>query len=184
EVATLKALMERDKGDYSKIEQVSIGSMDFFAATSAEIDFVWIFQGWDGVAAKIKGIDISYIPLREIEPALDYYTPLIVATDKYIEKNPEIVRRFLKALSRGYEFCIENPEKSADILLKNAPELDRKLVEASQKFLARQYKADAPRWGEMKLSTWVNYANWLDKYKQLEGEFEPRSAFTNEFLPE
>ena len=93
------------------------------------------------------------------------------------------MRRFLKALSSGYEYAIANPEKAAGILLKSAPELDRNLVAASQKFLAGQYKADAPRWGEMKLSTWVRYANWLDKYKQLEGEFVPGSAFTNEFLP-
>lgn len=184
EVATLKALMERDNGDYNKIKQVSIGSMGFFAATSAGIDFVWIFQGWDGVAAKIRGIDISFISLREMEPALDYYTPLIIASDKYIARHPDIVRKFIKALARGYEFCIENPEKAADILLASAPELDRKLVVGSQKFLAGQYKADAPRWGEMKLSVWINYANWLDKYNQLEGVFEPESAFTNEFLPE
>lgn len=184
EIATLKALMEIDNGDYEKIKQVSIGSMDFFAATSKGIDFTWIFQGWDGVAAEVKGIEISFIPLRKIEPALDYYTPVVVAADKYIKKNPRTVKRFIKALSRGYGFCITQPEKAAGILLKNAPELDRKLIVASQKFLAGQYQAEATRWGEMKLSKWVQYANWLDKYKQLEGKFEAKLAFTNRFLPE
>ena len=184
EIATLKALMERDGGDYNKIKHVSIGSMDFFAATSGGIDFTWIFQGWDGVAAEIKGIKISFIPLREMEPALDYYTPLIAASDKYIKKNRGTVRKVIRALSRGYEFCIKNPEKAATILLNNAPELDRKLIIASQKFLAVQYRAEAPRWGEMRLSKWVNYGKWLDKYKQLEGPFDAKSAFTNEFLPE
>jgi len=184
EVATLKALMERDNGDYNKIKQVSMGAMDFFAATSSQIDFVWIFQGWDGVAAEVRGIEISFIPLRKIEPALDYYTPVIVATDKYIKKNPKTVRKFIKAVASGYEFCINYPGTAADILMKYAPELDRKLVVASQRFLAGQYQAEAPRWGEMKVSKWANYGKWLDKYKQLTGPFKAKSAFTNDFLPE
>ncbi len=183
EEAMVKALIEGDGGDFSKVDIVPIGSMDFFAATESDIDFVWIFRGWDGVAAELKGIDLNYIPLAT-EEALDYYTPVLTTTEKIISENPELVSSFLAAVSRGYEYAIKNPEDAADILLNAAPELDSDLVKESQVYLADQYQAEAPRWGEMKLEVWARYADWLKDRNLLEGDFIPEKAFTNQFLPE
>ena len=183
EEAMVKALVEGDGGDFSSVDIVPIGSMDFFAATASDIDFVWIFRGWDGIAAELKGVAIDYIPLAT-EKALDYYTPVLITTESVISENPDLVRSFLKAASRGYEYAIQNPEAAADILLKAAPELDHDLVAASQKYLADQYRAEAPCWGEMQLEVWTRYAGWLKERGLLEGEFTAASAFTNEFLPE
>lgn len=183
EEATIRALMERDGGDFSSVNMISIGSMDFFAATLSNIDFTWIFEGWDGIASQIKGIEINFIPLKDIEPALDYYTPVIACTDGFLENNKELTKKFLDAVSKGYVFCIENPEEAAEILLKYAPELDENLITESQKYLSDQYQAESGRWGEMKLSVWQNYANWLKKYNLLEGEFTAEDAFTNDYLP-
>jgi len=182
EEAMVRALVEGDGGDFSKVRIVPIGSMDFFAATAGDIDFVWIFRGWDGIAAELKGIDINYIPLGT-EPVLDYYTPVLIARDGLLQEDPELVRAFVAGAARGYTYAIEHPEEAADILLKAAPELDRELVVASQRYLAGEYQADAPRWGEMKLEVWERYADWLKDNDLLEGEFDPGAAFTNEFLP-
>jgi len=57
-------------------------------------------------------------------------------------------------------------------------------VIASQKYLAKEYQADAPRWGEMKEEIWNNYANWMRKRGLIDKPFEAKEAFTNEFLPE
>ena len=43
-------------------------------------------------------------------------------------------RKFLKATEKGYRFAIENPQKSAEILLAEVPELEREIVIASQKY--------------------------------------------------
>ncbi|MBN1524834.1 MAG: ABC transporter substrate-binding protein [Spirochaetales bacterium] len=184
EEAMIRALMERDKGDFSRVKMLSIGSMDFFAATEHSVDFAWIFKGWDGVAAKLKGIDINFISLSEIEPALDYYTPVLAVTGGLVSSDPELIQQFLRAAAKGYKWAAANPEAAGEILLHYAPELDRELVMASQRFLSGQYTADAPRWGEMKLDVWKNYAEWLEKYNLLSGEFTAEDAFTNEFLPE
>ena len=183
EEAMLKALMEGDGGNPEKVKIVPIGSMDFFAATAGQIDFVWIFQGWDGVAANLKGIKTNYIPLAQ-EEVLDYYTPVLVTRDDLINEDPELIRSLLKAVSRGYEYAAENPEEAADILLKAAPELDEELVRSSQEFLGPRYQAEASRWGEMKVEVWTRYADWLSRNGLLEGEFDPAAAFTNEFLPD
>lgn len=183
EEAMLRALMKKDGGDFSKIKILSIGDMDFFAATEKNVDFTWIFDGWDGVAANLKGIPINTISLAQMEKALDYYTPLIAAKDDFLEQKPELAKKCLAAISKGYAFCIRHPEEAAEILLKHAPELDRNLIIASQKYLADKYQADAGRWGEMKRIVWERFAEWMGKYGLLSGKFEAEKAFTNRFLP-
>jgi hypothetical protein len=69
-------------------------------------------------------------------------------------------------------------------LLKAAPESDPALLTASQKWLADQYQADAPRWGEQKEAIWQGYADWLLAQGLLSKKLEAAAAFSNDFLPE
>ena len=183
EEAMLKALMEKENADFNKLEMIDIGAADFFTAVEKHVDFTWIYYGWDGVAAELKNMDLNFILLQEVDPALDFYTPTIIASEKLLNENPEIAKKFLRATAKGYEFAIENPEEAAQDILKAVPELDKEIVVASQKYLAEQYRSDAPRWGEMKEEVWKTYAQWMFERNLLEGELEANKAFTNEFLP-
>lgn len=184
EEAIIKLAMEKNGADFNKLKRVDIGQDDFFAATKKNIDLAWIFEGWDGIKAKELNEPINYIPIKDIDPALDYYTPIIITSDKIIKNDPELVKKFMKATSEGYNFAIEHPKESAEILLKAVPELDKNLVIPSQEFLSTQYKADASRWGEMKASVWENYSKFMKKNGLIKKDLNIKEAFTNEFLPE
>lgn len=182
EEAMVQSLVKQAGGNPDTVEILPIGAMDFFAATENGIDFVWVFEGWDGVAAQSKGIDINFIPLADV-PELNYYTPILASSEQWLKGNPDTATAFLKAVSKGYEYAIANPEEAAQLLMKAAPELDEQLVIESQKYLAGQYQADAPRWGEMALDRWEGYAQWLDEHQLLEGDFVADEAFSNQYLP-
>ncbi|MCI1995507.1 MAG: ABC transporter substrate-binding protein [Clostridium luticellarii] len=183
EEAVLKAVMEKSGGDFSKVKIVNIGNDDFFAATKKNVDFAWIFEGWTGIQAKLKGEQLDYIPVKDLDPALDYYTPILISSNKLISRNPEKVKKFLAATAKGYEYSIKHPEESADILLKYAPEIDKNLALQSQKYMAGQYVSDAPRWGVMKSQVWQRYAKFLKDKGLIKKELNTSDAFTNEFLP-
>jgi len=184
ETAMIKALMENDAGDFLKTEIIYIGAIDFFTSVREHVDYTWIYYGWDGIAAQLKDFPINFILLQDYDSNLDFYTPVIIASEDLLLKEPELTRKFLRATTRGYKFCIENPEEAAETLLKNAPETDREIAIASQKYLASQFQADAERWGEMKEEVWENYANWMYKRKLIDKELDANAAFTNEYLPE
>ncbi|HQD42356.1 MAG TPA: ABC transporter substrate-binding protein, partial [Bacillota bacterium] len=148
-----------------------------------DVDFTWIYYGWDGVAAELRGIDLNFINLREEDEALDFYTPVIIASEETIGQNPDLVKGFLRAVTKGYEYCIEKPEEAAEFLLKVSPELDRELVIESQKFLSKEYQSDAPAWGLMKREIWESYATWMYERDLIESMLDVDKAFTNEFLP-
>ncbi len=182
EKATLKALMDSVGADVEKVDILSSGATDFFASSKKDIDFAWIFAGWTGIEAKLKGIDIDYISLKDFAPELDYYTPVIITSEKNISENKELVEKFMQATKKGYEFAMKNPEESAEILLKNAPELDKDLVIESQKFLAGEYQAEANSWGIQKKSVWDMYTDWLFANGLIEKKIDTEKAFTNEFI--
>ncbi|MGV8982344.1 ABC transporter substrate-binding protein [Clostridium sp.] len=184
ESAILKALMEKDNADFSKLKIVDAGTDDFFAVTKKNIDFEWIFYGWTGIEAKLKNIPIDYIDIGKLNSDLDYYTPVIIANENKLKSDPELAKKFLAATTKGYEYCITNPEESAEILVKNAPETDKTLALESQKYMKNQYKAESEKWGVMKESVWNNYTKFLLDRKLIPKDMKASEAFTNEYLPE
>lgn len=184
EAATLKALMQRDNADFARVKMINIGDADQIATLEkGDIDFTWIFYAWEGIQAELGGRQLGMIWLKDIDPALDNYTPVIVTGENMISRKPEMVSRFMKAVSQGYEYAAKHPQDAADILIKYAPEANPDLIKKSQDWLSPQYRADAARWGEQKASVWENYARWLYDRKLLDKEIEANKAFTNNFLP-
>ncbi len=183
ETAVLKALMTKYGADFNKLKIVNIGDADFFASMQKGIDFSWIFYGWTGIEAEQKGMDLNFIELKNEDKAFDYYTPVIIASEAEITKNPELVTKFMRATAKGYDYAVKSPDKAAAILLKNAPELNKDLVVASQKYLAKEYQSDAPRWGEMKTEVWKGYADFMFDNKLIVKNIDVNKAFTNQYLP-
>ena len=85
---------------------VNIGSTDFFAAVKRDVDFAWIYWGWAGIEAELRGMKLNFVKLAVEDPALDYYTPVLIANEDTLNERSELVRKFLKATSRGYEFAL------------------------------------------------------------------------------
>ena len=182
EQAILKNVMEKDGGDFAKLNQVTSTVTDTIAALQSDIDMVWIYYAWDGVATKVKGIETNYFEFRDIDPALDYYTPFFIANNTFLEEQPDTVRAFLKAARRGYEYCIDNPEASADIICGLVPEIDHEIAVESQKYLAGQYKAEVERWGEFDMARWDTFFAWLYDNGVITQQLPAGAGVTNDYL--
>ncbi len=185
ELATLKQVVTADGGDFSKVELIPSTVTDEVSALKTKsVDAIWIFYAWAGVKTELEGMETDYFEFAEIDPVFDYYTPVIIANNDFLKENPETAKAFMKALSRGYEFATENPEEAADILCKAAPELDKELVAASQKYLADRYQAEAEYWGYIDADRWNNFYKWLNDNQLVDGTLPLGTAFTNDYLPQ
>jgi len=182
ERALLDYLIEQS-GAGGSVRIIDIGSSDFFAASQANIDFSWVFYGVTGIEAEIREIPIEMLYLTDIDPALDYYTPVIIAKSSWLAANADITERFLQAVSRGYTYAINQPEQAADMLIQAAPGLNRDFIQRGQKWIAGQYQAEAAYWGEQKESVWQNFSQWLTERSLLVAGFDVNAAYTNRYLP-
>ncbi|WP_068621884.1 ABC transporter substrate-binding protein [Paenibacillus tuaregi] len=183
EQAVMKSIMELQGADVSKVTNINMGDADYFTAVKRDIDFAWIYYAWTGIEAQLRGEPLDMLYVKDYSEKLDYYTPVIASSEKVISGDPEMVKAFMSATSKGYQYAIDHPEEAAKILLKAAPDLDEKLVMASQKWLSPRYKDDAPRWGEQKESVWKNYSDWMYEHKLLDKPLEVNKAYTNDYLP-
>ncbi|HBK86957.1 MAG TPA: ABC transporter substrate-binding protein [Firmicutes bacterium] len=183
EEAVIQSVMELEGASADEVNFVSIGDVDFFTAVERDIDFAWAFYAWTGIEAELRNVPLNMIYVKDLSPKLDYYTPILITSEKLAKEDPELVKAFMAAVSQGYEFAIENPEQAADILVEAVPDLNAELVRASQVWLADKYQEDAARWGEQKLEVWTGYTEWMLSKNLLEKDVDVTSAFTNEFLP-
>lgn len=183
ELATLEEVVKADGGDFSKVELIPSTVTDEVSALKTNsVDSIWIFYAWAGVKTELEGLETDYFEFADIDPVFDYYTPVIISGNKFLEENPETAKAFLGALQKGYEFAMENPEEAAEILCKAAPELEGELVLESQKYLADKYQADAEYWGYIDAERWNNFYQWVNDNQLVEDEVPLNTGFTNEYL--
>ena len=183
ETATIHAVMDGAGAVFDTLDIVITDGAGF-AALARQVDLMWFYEGWDVVNCQLAGFDITYMPLRDLDARLDYYTPVIITSETMIAERPDTVRKFLAAATKGYEYAIENPEESAKILQQYAPDYDLEMLTLSQNYLSPRYAEDAPRWGEMKDEVWNGYTDLLVEYGVLPEAIPAETCYTNEFLPE
>ena len=181
EKAMIEFLVNKDGGDYNKVKLVP-NATDVVTALKTDVDSIWVYYAWDGIATKIQGLETNYFAFKDFGEEFDYYNPVIISNNDYLKKNPEQAKKFLKAVEDGYKYAIDQPEQAADILCQEVPELDKTLVKESQKWLADQYQAEAKHWGEFDAKRWDGFYHWLFTEKLIEEEIKPGAGFTNDYL--
>ena len=186
EKATIRDVMKADGGNFDLVECIpSTVTDEVSALQSKSVDAIWIFYGWAGVACEVAQLETDYFAFADIDPVFDYYTPVLIGNNAWLEENPDTAKAFMKALADGYTYAVENPQDAADILMKAAPELqsNSELVYASQQYLSAAYTADAERWGVFDADRWSAFYNWLNENDLLESKIDPLYGFTNDYLP-
>ena len=185
EKETIRDVMKADGGNFDLVELIpSTVTDEVSALKSGSVDAIWVFYGWAGVACETAGLETDYFEFADIDPVFDYYTPVIIGNNAWLEENPETAKAFLGALSEGYTYSAENPKDAADILMDACPELksNSALVYASQEYLAEEYIADAAKWGEFDQKRWEAFYKWLNENELLEEKIDPSFGFTNDYL--
>lgn len=182
----LNTLVRCDGGDPAKVKMVEVGNVDYLAGMEQKrFDFVWVFEGWDTLRARqVEGKNVDSIKFTDwLRCVPDWYTPVIMTTERTIQQRPEIVRAFLAATARGYAVAQQQPDVAAKLLLQAAPELDGRLVNASATYHATRYADAGHPWGVQDAKVWSDFAAFLRKSGLLEKDVPTEKVFTNDFLP-
>lgn len=145
-------------------------------------DYILAYYGWDGINAEVKNIPINFFLLRDADPAFDYYSPIIIAGNAFLQENPEAAKKALRAIEKGYRYAAEHPQEAADILVKYAPETNRQLAQKSQIYLSQQYLAEDGTWGYMDPNRWDRFFNWVYDNHLVDAPFAPSAGMTNDYL--
>ncbi len=183
EEAVIKSLMKQAGADFKKVTMVGADGSGF-AALGNGVDLQWDFEGWAVLKGRLDGYDLNYIPLKELDERLDYYTPLFITNESMLTQAPETVKAFVQAVKKGYEYAIANPKEAAEILYEVIPDSDKNFLLKSQQYLSQQYQAEATSWGVMKREVWDRYTQFMSETGLIERSISADELYTNEFIKE
>jgi ABC-type nitrate/sulfonate/bicarbonate transport system substrate-binding protein len=104
----------------SSVETVEVEPEDLQALYDHDVD-AWLGYAQDEpIRAEVAGHRV-----RDIFPA-DYgvggYEGLVLADQKMVAGDPDLVRRFVAASQQGWQYAVEHPDDAARILVKWAPD--------------------------------------------------------------
>ncbi len=187
ELAMIEYVMKQDGGDFSKVTLIPNVITDEPAALSAkQTDAVWVFYGWSGINAELKNVELDCWYFKDISSELDYYTPVIVANNEFLQKNKEIANKFMEATVKGYEYAVENPKEAAKMLIDGdetgSLKANEELVYKSQEYVSKQYIADGKVFGVIDEGRWNSFYKWLYD-NELTSKDLTGVGFTNDYLP-
>ncbi len=109
---------------------------DALFAGTADFYFGWIFNQTRAISAQ----GYEWNALMWGPHGFEDFPDSIVMMKDTIAENPEVGERFMRAVHRGIDFMLENPEVSAETVLKyatDAPHLNKELV-------LQRYEQQAP----------------------------------------
>lgn len=133
-----EALGAANEVDRSQIEEVTVtppyenylmqNQVDAVVCyIDAEVPLLENAAGGEGSLSILLGFENGY----------DAYGSGMFTTDEMIENDPELVQRFTNAYQKAFEYVMENPEETAEIIVNSAPELAD-----SQDLFVSQLQAD------------------------------------------
>jgi ABC-type nitrate/sulfonate/bicarbonate transport system substrate-binding protein len=191
EKAVMKQVIQ-NAGGQGDFKVVTVNTSPLEALKNKAVDFVWVFSGWEGLQAKHEGLQLKTFKQTDYGMP-DYYTPNIISSPETISSKPELLKRFMAATAKGYEYARKHPEESARILIEDTSAgtfPDQPLVYESQRYLSPRYQDKGRAWGVQEASFWRLYPQFmLDKKTVVDASGKPvesldfDSLFTNKFLP-
>jgi ABC-type nitrate/sulfonate/bicarbonate transport system substrate-binding protein len=181
-----------DGGPATPIQNITTNTGGYQALVAKQADFVWIYKGWEALQAKHDNVELNEFLVRDY-CVPDYYSPVIITSEAFLKDKTDVGRRFMAATARGFEFAIQQPDQAADLLIAGNPPgsfPDAALVHESAQYLAKEYQAEAPRWGDQTLQVWSGYPKFMLETGRLEDANHQKVTsldyavmFTNELLP-
>jgi NitT/TauT family transport system substrate-binding protein len=119
-------IAERSGTDPSRIVWVNMDGAAMAAQLIAKnIDaapFFAIHHYYQNKAAKKAGEEIVALPFVQVGFAI--YSASLIASDRTIAEKPELVRKFLRAARRSFEWARDNPQEACKLHVQKVPEVE------------------------------------------------------------
>ncbi|KAK3054926.1 hypothetical protein LTR09_004085 [Extremus antarcticus] len=163
--------------------QDSTGKFSLFdEVKKGELDATWVFMPWEGVEAELEGIELH--SFRPEDYGVPYgYSP-VLARNAEGSLEPDVLRKFVKATAKGYEYAMQHPSEVASVLAPHCrPEKSATFLIRSQERINGFYLEEGSSGpGRMREGKWEAWTSWLKEEGLLERELPLKDLFSNEFF--
>lgn len=168
--------LERESMNYALIEdfqganEIKAGNMDAMSG---------MFATDQQVMAKQAGDTLNFIYYKDY--GYDVYINTLFITEELRQSNPDLVRRFVQATVKGYQYAIENTDEVAQLALTYDETLDLAYQQAVMQAQIPFINTGDGQIGTMNESIWTNTQNILLEFNLISQPIDLSTVYTNEF---
>jgi putative hydroxymethylpyrimidine transport system substrate-binding protein len=182
--AYLTTILARAGVPASSVKEINVGANLVPAMLSGRVDAT-LGSYWNYEAIELAQLHKHPNVIHMNQVGVPTYDELVVVVTKNeIVNHPDVVRRFVQALARGYESVRQNPRGAVANLVKASPGLTQKLQLASVEATLPYYFPSNPSlpWGWQNPTQWNDYGQWMLQNRLISNPNAVIDASTNELL--
>jgi NitT/TauT family transport system substrate-binding protein len=177
----LRALLFQAHMSESDVTLDSIGFNQVDLVSAGQQDIVVGYAENEPIQLRARGIPVTEIRVADY---VELASNGILASEKVIKENPELVRAFVGAFLKGLSDTIANPDeafKTSESYIPNFADLDADVQKQVLETSIEQWKTE--RLGYSDPGAWENMQNVLLDMGLITEKQDLNKAFTNEFIP-
>jgi putative hydroxymethylpyrimidine transport system substrate-binding protein len=182
--AYLTTILARAGVPQGSVKETNVGENLVPAMLSGRVDAT-LGAYWNVEAVQLAQLHKHPNVIHMEQVGVPNYDELVVVVRKNtIVNHPDLVRRFVQALGRGYEAVRRDPQTAVDNLVHASSGLDPKLQLASvTATLPAFFPANpADPWGWQDPKQWAAYGQWMLSHHLISNPNAVLDASTNELL--
>jgi NitT/TauT family transport system substrate-binding protein len=177
----LRALLFSAGLDESDVQLESVGFNQVEVFASGQQEVIVGYTANEPIQLKAQGFDVTELRVADYEKLA---ANGILASEKVIAEDPELVKAFVGAFIKGLQYTIEHPDDVYELSSKHIPnfaDLDQTVQKEILATSAEMWKAD--RLGYSDPQAWENMQDVLLHMGLIPEKMDLSKAFTNEFVP-
>ena len=155
---------------------------DLAAFASGEVPVWGMYLTNFLVVVKRGGYEVNIIYPDDY--GVHFYADSIFTTDEMIDKNPDLVRRFLRATLKGWTYAVENPAEIGAMVLNYNPQADADLENEKMTASLPLVNTGEDFIGWMKPEVWISMEQTLREQGVLTAPLDVTQVYTMQFLQE
>jgi len=129
-----------------------------------------------------EGIDVNVLSIAK-DGGYNPYGLVLFSTDKTIKENPGLVGAVVSSSIKGWKNFLADPADAKTAVVAANPDADPDTFDAAAKTIKDgNYLGSSI--GTMTVERWTTLRDQLASIGQIPADFNPTSAYTNDFLPQ
>jgi NitT/TauT family transport system substrate-binding protein len=173
---------------YTMIAEVGITPNEFTEVNTGSFTDLYIgdidvangFVTDEVLRAQQAGYEVNIIYPDDY--GVHFYSSTVFATDTFLDAEPDVVTRFLKATFRGWTYAIENPTAVGSLVVKYKPDVDVAFETEKMVAMLPFVNTGEDHIGWMKQEVWEGMAQTLRDQGILTTPLDVNDIYTLKFI--
>ncbi|RPH49500.1 MAG: hypothetical protein EHM85_13670 [Desulfobacteraceae bacterium] len=177
----LRAMMKNLKIDLSKLKIVDFDPeyTDFY---SRKVDVTAGYYTGGIIKIRKKGLRLNLIWPEDY--GINFYSDTLITTDSLVAENPDLIKRFLRATLKGWQYAIGDYKEAVAVTMKYTRVKDSDTQSAMMEAMLPLVHTGEDQIGWMKGDIWRGMYEILLEQGLIEKPFDINQAYTTRFLDE